>query len=216
MGDQATAVGQLSSASGFRSAAFGQGTTASGADATAIGNGAFYVGHRCDGSGLCDWRNFRELHCHRQFYKYHARQPGGTRHDDQYLHLAGIASAASTAAQSGPVEVVTTDVSGNLASATFSQLGLATAGDIAGLQADLDRTTEGVAMAMALSGIPSVLPDNTNLAVSANWGGFDHENALAVGGAARLTDNVFVSGGGAVGTGGRGNGGGRAGVTFAW
>ena len=71
-------------------------------------------------------------------------------------------------------------------------------------------------MAMALSGIPNVLPDTANYALSANWGGFGRESALAVGGAARLTDNLYFSGGGAFGTGGRGVGGGRAGFTYAW
>jgi hypothetical protein len=129
---------------------------------------------------------------------------------------AGVTSAASAAAQSGPVQVVTTDAGGNLASATPAQLGLASIGDFQALRADLDRTTEGVAMAMALSGIPSVLPEYTNYAISTNWGGFGGEGALAIGGAARLSDNLFLNGGGAFGTGGRASGGGRAGVTVAW
>jgi hypothetical protein len=119
--------------------------------------------------------------------------------------------------------VVTTDSAGNLASANPSQLGIATASDIQTLQggiqslrSDLNRTNEGVAMAMALSGIPNVLPDNSNFAVSMNWGGFGSQGGLAVGGAARLAENIFLNGGGAFGTGGRGTGGGRAGVTVAW
>jgi hypothetical protein len=128
----------------------------------------------------------------------------------------GITSAASKAAQTGPIEFVTTDSGGNLASATPAQLGLASFGSVQSLNRDLDRTTEGVAMAMALSGIPNVLPDNASYAVSMNWGGFGTQSGLAFGGAARLTENVFLNGGGAVGTGGRGVGGGRAGVTVAW
>ena len=61
-----------------------------------------------------------------------------------------------------------------------------------------------------------VLPENANFAVSTNWGGFGSESALAIGGAARLTDNLYFSGGGAFASGGRSSGGGRAGVTFAW
>jgi hypothetical protein len=129
---------------------------------------------------------------------------------------AGITSAASTAAQSGLVEVVTTDANGNLASSTPAELGFASTGDLQALRSDLDQTTEGVAMAMALSGIPNVLPEYTNYAVSTSWGGFGGESALAIGGAARLTDNLFLNAGGAFGTGGRGTGGGRAGFTYAW
>ena len=122
----------------------------------------------------------------------------------------GITSAASRAAQTGPREIVTTDAGSNLASDTLGGLGLATVDQ-------LGRTNQGVAMAMALSGIPTILPTDTTYAIAANWGTFDGENAVSVGGSARLIDNVFINGGGAIGTGGRsGNAGGRAGVTFAW
>jgi hypothetical protein len=120
----------------------------------------------------------------------------------------GITSAASRSFQTGPRQIVTTDASGNLASDTPAGLGLAS-------QQDVGRNTEGVAMAMALSGIPTVLPTNTNYAISANWGGFAGENAIAIGGSARLTDNLFLNGGGAIGA-NQGNGGGQAGMTFAW
>ena len=72
-----------------------------------------------------------------------------------------------------------------------------------------------MAMAMALSGVPNVLPNCTNYAISAGWGGFNGENAVAVGGVARVTDNLFLNGVCAVGT-DRGNGVGRAGMTYAW
>jgi hypothetical protein len=69
---------------------------------------------------------------------------------------------------------------------------------------------------MALSGVPNILPQGTNYALSLDWGNFDGENAMAFGGSARLIDNVFLNGGGAVGTAGRNTGGGRAGITYAW
>ena len=103
-----------------------------------------------------------------------------------------------------------------MASASSDELGLASVGDLAVLRDDLDRTTEGVAMSMALSGIPNVLPEYTNYAISTSWGGFGSHSAIAIGGAARLTDNFFLNAGGALGTGGRGTGGGRAGFTYAW
>ena len=105
---------------------------------------------------------------------------------------------------------MTTDAGGNLAAASPSQLGLATV-------SDLNRTNEGVAMAMAMSGTPSILPVDKVFAVSANWGSFGNQNAIAVGGAMALTQNLFLSGGGAFGTSGQSNSaGGRAGLTYAW
>jgi len=71
-------------------------------------------------------------------------------------------------------------------------------------------------MAMALSGIPNVLPDGANYAVSMNWGGFGGQSGMALGGAARLSENLFMTGGGAFGTGSHNSGGGRAGLTYAW
>lgn len=120
----------------------------------------------------------------------------------------GITSQASRSYQSGPTQVVTTDGQGNLAAADFDSLGLASS-------ARVERNSEGVSMAMALSGVPDILPTGANYAVSTNWGYFENENALAIGGSARLLDNVFISGGGAVST-SSGAGGGRAGMTFAW
>jgi hypothetical protein len=105
--------------------------------------------------------------------------------------------------------VVTSDAFGNLAATELSVSDLAS-------DADLASTNEGVAMAMALSGVPAILPARTNYSISTNWGGFGRESAIAVGGAARLTDNIFLNAGGGYGNGGRRNGGGRAGVTFAW
>ena len=129
----------------------------------------------------------------------------------------GITSSASTAAQTGPREIVTTDSSGNLASDTAAGLGLASTADLGAVQNNVNRNSEGVAMAMALSGVSTILPVNTNYAISANWGTFSGKSAVAMGGTARLSDNVYINGGGALGTGGRSsNAGGRAGVTFAW
>lgn len=187
-GDNGTALGYLSSA-GQNATALGQGTTAGFANSTAIGQGA------------------------------------ATTADNQIMlgtatntyTAPGITSSASTAAQTGTREIVTTDSSGNLASDTAAGLGLASTADISALQQDVSRNTEGVAMAMALGGIPTVLPVDTNRAISASWGTFGGKNALAVGGSARLHNNIFLNGGGALGTRGRGsNAGGRAGLTFAW
>ncbi|GAB5443217.1 MAG: hypothetical protein Fues2KO_35660 [Fuerstiella sp.] len=128
----------------------------------------------------------------------------------------GITSAASTAAQTGPRQIVTSDASGNLATDTPAGLGLASSTDLSSVQQDVRHNSEGVAMAMALGGIPNVLPQGKNYAVSSAWGGFNGENAVSLGGSAALSDNLYFSGGAALSTGRTVSGGGRAGFTIAW
>ena len=67
-------------------------------------------------------------------------------------HGSGITSANSTSRQSGPLEIVTSDGGGNLATATAGQLGLATTGDVSNLQSQINHlgrrykeVTEGTA-----------------------------------------------------------------------
>ena len=201
-GEGSTAVGFASGAVGDYSTAVGYNATADGAYSTALGTDSYALYANSTAIG------------HSAFT---------TRPDQIMLGTAtntytapGITSAASTAAQSGPVQVVTTDSAGNLAAQDPASLGLAGIGDIQALQSDLNQTQMGVAMAMALSGVPNILPEGANYAVSANWGGFSGESAVAIGGAARLTDRLFLNGGGALGASGRPTGGGRAGLTFAW
>ena len=65
-------------------------------------------------------RGVREFDRHRQRREYDGRQSGIDRHSIEHLPIAGITSAASLAAQSGPTSFVTTDAAGNLAAASFS------------------------------------------------------------------------------------------------
>ena len=51
----------------------------------------------------------------------------------------GITSANSTSRQSGPLEIVSSDGGGNLATATAGQLGLATSADVSSLQSNINR-----------------------------------------------------------------------------
>jgi hypothetical protein len=193
-GTRATALGSFAEATGLQSTAIGQNAQASGTNSTALGTSANagFANSVAIGVGV------------------------STTRDDQFMFgdatntytAPGITSAASTSAQSGPVQVVTTDSSGNLAAADLGALGIGSA-------AQVERNTEGVAMAMALSGVDNILPNGTTYSLSANWGNFDNEDAVALGGAVRLYDNIFASGAGAVGT-NSGHGGGRAGVTVAW
>jgi hypothetical protein len=215
-GISAQAIGAFANASGDNSNALGFGSFAGGNNSLALGYNATAIGVSSTAVGMDSTAN----HANATAIGFGAT----TTRANQMMFgtttntytAAGITSAASTAAQSGPVQVVTTDSAGNLAAQDPASLGLAGIGDIQALQSDLNQTQMGVAMAMALSGVPNILPDGANYAVSANWGGFSGESAVAIGGAARLTDRLFLNGGGALGASGRPTGGGRAGLTFAW
>jgi trimeric autotransporter adhesin len=140
----------------------------------------------------------------------------------------GITSAASKAAQSGPLQIVTSDAGGHLATNTAAGLGLASLTDINAINSqlggintrinDLDgRTTKalnGVSMAFAMGGTPWLLPTE-RFAVSVDWGTFQSTNALALNAALRLGTNVQANGGLAYGANGGGVGG-RAGVRVGW
>ncbi|RUY82833.1 hypothetical protein EN974_37470 [Mesorhizobium sp. M7A.F.Ca.CA.001.12.2.1] len=133
--------------------------------------------------------------------------------------FAGVNSAASKAAQSGPTYLLTSDGAGNLATSGID------IGQIAGLDnrvstlengfSDLngriDKAFEGTAMALAMAG--GSLPADKNFAVSINWGTFEGQNAFAGTAHARLTDNLFINGG--VGASDH-TVGGRAGLMLAW
>jgi hypothetical protein len=207
-GTGATAVGAISRASGVASAAFGAYTraegfcaTALGTDAKALGAHATAVGQNAIASGDRSTAIGSGASATRE-----GQIAIGTANNT--YTAPGITTAASTAAQTGPTQFVTTDAQGNLAAANLDEMGYAS-------NEDVERNSEGVSMAMALSGVPSVLPENANFAVSSDIGIFDNETAVALGGAARLSDNVYLNGGGAVST-SSGYGGGRAGFTFAW
>jgi len=135
-------------------AAFGDGATATGLNATAVGPGASatFANSTAIGAGAT------------------ATAPNqmafGTA-SNTYV-APGITSAASKAAQSGPLQIVTSDAAGNLATNTPAGLGLASLTDINAINAqiggintrlnDLDgRTTKalnGVSMAFAIAGTP--------------------------------------------------------------
>jgi hypothetical protein len=135
--------------------------------------------------------------------------------------LAGVTSAASLAAQTGPTQVVTTDAFGNLAAASFTPQDISTLQSNVGvlqqnvsvLQTQMRQAFEGTAIAIALGG--ASLPADKRFAISTNWGNFRGQNAVGVAAQYRITDyavaNLGVGGGFA-----QGGIGSRAGVTFAW
>lgn len=103
----------------------------------------------------------------------------------------------------------------------------AVSGDVAGLQAEInaqtlridsafreiDKTTEGVAVAIALGGL--VLPQGKNFALGANFGYFDSKQAFAAQTALRLNELLMVNGGLGLGL-DTSQVGGRVGVMAAW
>ena len=144
--------------------------------------------------------------------------------------LAGLTSAASLAAQTGPTSVVTTDAAGNLATTNniasaasvaaldgrvnnLQQNVAALQNSVAQLQTDVRKGYEGTAVAIALGG--ASLPDNKRYAISGNFGTFRSETAFGGVFQFRVSDNIVLNAG--VGGGFRYGGvGGRGGATFAW
>lgn len=136
--------------------------------------------------------------------------------------MGGVASSASRAAQSGPTQFVTSDAAGNLGTSNYgpgsiaaleSRVGSLEA-NVGRLQRDMRGAFQGTAIALALTG--AVLPAGKTFAVSANFGAYHGETGFGATGIARVSDNVFVSGGIGVSTSGQSNVAGRGGVTLAW
>jgi hypothetical protein len=128
--------------------------------------------------------------------------------------MPGITSDASRDAQDGPLEVVTTDAMGNLASDggdTFRRIRKNTR--------DIEDNSEGVAMAMSIQD-PDLVGDE-RLGMKVGWGTFSGEHAMGVTlGGVVMPDigagiRLGVAGGAAFGL-AEGNIGGRAGVQLSW
>ena len=187
--------------------AVGHGATVSGDNTTAIGQGssAGFAGSAAFGQGATTTR---------------ANQQAFGTAANTYT-MAGITSGASAAAQTGPVQVVTSDASGNLATASAAALGLASTADVSAINARLDEVSgrankalTGVAMAFAMAGVPNLLPTET-FAVAVNWGTYEGANGTALNAALRITQNASINGGIAVGLNDR-VAGGRLGLRFGW
>src|SRR6201998_4673755 len=109
-------MGAVSSA-GSGGSAYGDGTVATGVNSAAIGTNASasFANSAAIGTGAATSR---------------ANQQSFGTALNTYT-MAGITSAASTAAQTGPTQIVTSDAGGNLATNTAAGLGLATTSQIA-------------------------------------------------------------------------------------
>ncbi len=136
--------------------------------------------------------------------------------------MAGLGSAESQAAQSGPTQFVTTDANGNLATSSYGPSSIAALDGRVGaleasvgrLQRDVRGAYQGTAIALALTG--AVLPAGKNFAVSTSFGTSHGETGFGASGIARISDNLFISGGVGVSTSGQANVAGRGGLTLAW
>lgn len=192
--DFSTATGAFSDAKGEESTATGYLANASADQSTALGATAqaTFVGATAIGFGATTTR---------------ANQIVLGRVTETYT-LPGLTSAASKAAQSGPLELVTTDAAGNLASdggETFRRI---------------DENQEGVAVAIALSD-----PDlfgGQKFAIKANGGFFEGWGAFGVTAKGLLKENVFGGGEMLTVSGGFGYGvqeqtvGGRVSIQLGW
>jgi len=99
---------------------------------------------------------------------------------DNTYTAPGITSGLSRARQAGPLEVVTTDANGNLASdqgATFEQIA---------------ENKQGIAMAIAMENPDLVGMESFGIA--ANWGHFDGANAIGISAMGVLSRDVFMDG----------------------
>jgi autotransporter adhesin len=135
--------------------------------------------------------------------------------------MAGITSAGSRAAQSGALQVVTSDGSGNLATSTLAGLGLASTADLAAINGQLndlamrsERAYNGIAMAFAMAAVPTVMPGE-KLAMTMNYGTFEGSSGVALNAAYRLTDRLQVNAGIGYGV-NESIAGGRVGLRIAW
>jgi len=142
----------------------------------------------------------------------------------------GITSAASRAAQSGPLQVVTTDANGNLASdggAVFNNINIlnnninSLNSQVARINQNLDqlnhdvkRLDGGVAMAMSLGGV--YLPERQRFAIHTNVGFYNGSQAVGVQAVARINQTFTANGGVAYDMGGYGGVGGRVGISAGW
>ena len=185
-GVRSTAVGEAANASGAGAVALGNQTTAAGANSIAIGNGATAMADNQIAIGS----------------------------SDATYSLGGLNSAASTAAQSGEVGVVTTDRSGNLAADYSLSSGLAqNTGLIGRAREDIRENRGGIAAAMALD--TPYVPSNKQFALSGGYGHYEDEGALAMAAAYRLNTTWQLNAGVASGIDSGGTGA-RVGFQAAW
>jgi hypothetical protein len=136
--------------------------------------------------------------------------------------MAGITSSASAAAQSGPVQIVTSDANGNLATdggALFGSLNRLQ-NSINQLQQEDKKLRSGIAIAMAVE--QPIFHNGQTVAFNVGYGTFNGTNALGATAAGIVDRGIFGPGstvtvyaGGGVDSDGH-TAAGKAGVSFGW
>lgn len=214
-GSRNTAIGNSANASGdgVNNTAVGTNSVATGANASAFGNEARaeFGNSAAFGNGAVATRENQQVFGNK---------------DNTYT-MSGITSAASKVAQGAPTHLVTSNASGDLAAHTFADLGLASPGDIAGLQSQINslgrrdrELADGIAISLALA--QPFFHAGQTFAMNVGWGNFDGSNAFGVTAAGIIdrgsfgrTSTVTLHGGVGVST-DRGMVAGRAGLSFGW
>ncbi len=198
--DTAAAIGDYSQASGLGSSAYGFHATATATNSTAIGAYSEASGQNSTaiGTGAVASLNNQVVI--------------GTQ--NQTVAAPGITSGLSKARQNGPLEIVTSDNGGNLATAGAGDLGLATQSQLNSVSNRTDEAVTGVAMAFAMAGSTTLMPGE-KFAFTSNWGTFQGENGVAADAAIRVASNVQLNGAVAVGL-GENIAGGRVGLRVGW
>jgi autotransporter adhesin len=174
-GASAIAIGNTVSVAGANAVAVGNNTSANFANSAAFGNGAVAIRANQQVFGTA-----------------------GNTHT-----MAGITSAASKAAQTGPTQLVTSDAGGNLATTTLAGLGLASSGDInaintqlASLQTQIsDNQREaraGTALALAAAQLNYDMRPG-KVSVAAALGFYKGASGLAAGLGYAVTDRLRVN-----------------------
>lgn len=198
-----TAIGYFSAAAAANSFAAGAGATvaATGTNGVAVGNNAHVAGANGIAIGNGSSAGFaNSVAIGNGASTTRANQISTGTATNTYT-MAGITSAASRAAQSGAIQFVTSDANGNLATQSASELGFATRQDIAGINNQLydlahrtNKAFTGVAMAFAMAGVPTLLP-NEKVAMAFNYGAFEGANGLAFNIATRINAHMQFNAG---------------------
>ena len=193
-GANAVAIGADATATDFNAVAIGNGAVASGGGSTALGplSSATHDGSTALGASATTTRSDQVMI--------------GTGFNT--YTLPGLTSGLSTAAQSGPTALVTTDAAGNLASD-----GGSTFASIAANGRDIRRNKEGIAMAMAMDA--PYVPLSSTFAMSGRYGNFEGASAVSLSGAVRVSPAVQIDAGLAYGV-NHNNLGGTVGITMNW
>ncbi len=181
LGTQAIAIGEIATATADAAIAVGDGAAASGVEAIAVGNAAVASGAQAvvvGANAVAAFDNSAAFGNGAVTTRVN-QQVFGTQ-SNTYT-MPGLTSRASKQFQSGPLEVVTTDKNGNLAS------------DGGQLFKQVARNQAGIAIATAMQ-----TPDLTgkeSFGFKISYGNFDVDaNAIAITSAGVLGRDVFVKG----------------------